>query len=292
MKIAREIIQDSQFRLSKPHSKEIQKFLMWIDTKEPDYVMRKTLRYYNSVKAHEPATTKVFKDIVKRGDTVLDIGANIGYFSLLARSLTGPTGKVFAFEPEPKNYDYLVKNIKVNKWDIEAMNVAVGNENKDIDLFKCPYDSGHHTIQQSRGITEYRKRSWLRFFTPHKIERLKVPLIRIDNKIIQPVDVVKIDVEGSEFEVLKGMKNILDRNENIKIVMEFFPLLLREMGTDLEDLIQFISDQYFNIFIIPDDYSAGKEMVKVDSYIPGKRLKELMNNCKEREAHLNLLLKK
>jgi FkbM family methyltransferase len=285
-KILKEVYNDTKFRLSKPHEREIQGFKMWIDTKESDYVMRKTLRYYDSVKAHEPATTKIFKEIVKRGDTVLDIGANIGYFSLLARTLTGPTGIIYAFEPELKNYDYLVKNIKVNKFENEALNVAVGNVNGDIDLFKCPYDSGHHTIQQDKGITEYRKRSWLRFFTPHKIERLKVPIVRIDNKIIMPVDVVKIDVEGSEFEVLKGMKNLLDRNDNIKIIMEFFPLLLREMGTNLNDLYKYIKANNFKIFIIPDDYSAGSEMTEVGSF------SELMNNCGESDGHVNLLLKR
>lgn len=284
-KLLSEVYNDTRFRLSKPHEREIQNFKMWIDTKEPEYSMRKTLRYYDSVKAHEPATTKIFKDIVKRGDTFLDIGANIGYFSLLARTLIGPTGKIYSFEPEPKNYDYLLKNIKVNKWDFEAMNVAVGDMNGDIDLFKCPYDSGHHTIQQDKGITEYRKRSWLRFFTPHKIERLKVPIVRIDNRIIMPVNVVKIDVEGSELEVLKGMKNLLARNENIKIIMEFFPLLLKEMGTDLFELYSFIKANQLNIFIIPDDYSAGSEMKEVGNF------EELMNNCEGREAHINLLLK-
>lgn len=277
-KILREIIADIKFRLSKPHEREIQDFEMYINNKDPEYSFRKTLRYYDSVKAHEPATTKIFRSIVLRGDTVLDIGANIGYFTLLARKLVGINGFVFSFEPEQKNYDYLLKNIRLNKFDIDPINAAVGDKEGEIDLFICPYDSGHHTINQKYGIMDYRKRSLLRLLTPHKIKRVRVPMVVIDNLIKKQVDVVKIDVEGAELGVLKGMKNIINNNQNIKIIIEFFPLLLDKMGTKPEELIRFIKDCGFNIFIIPEDYSAGTKMIKVDEV-----------NCSG-DKHINLLL--
>ncbi len=64
--------------------------------------------------AHEPGTTALFKKLVKEGMTVVDIGAHIGYFSLLAASLVREKGSVFAFEPEPRNYALLVRNIELN----------------------------------------------------------------------------------------------------------------------------------------------------------------------------------
>lgn len=284
IKIIREVLRDTLFRLSKPREREIQNFKMFINTREPSYTMRKTLRYYDEVKAHEPATTELFKKIVMRGDTVLDIGANIGYFSLLARTLVNAVGNVYSYEPELKNFKYLQDNIRVNKFNITANQRACSDKDGQIELNTCPYDSGHHTIKQSGGITEYRKRSMLRFFTGNKINKYQVPTTRLDNIFKGEVDVIKIDVEGSELEVLKGIQGIMDRNRELKIVLEFFPLLLKQMGTNLEELFRFIQDNNFNIFIIPDDYSAKGEMVKVGEY------KELMKYCPNREDHVNLYL--
>ncbi len=57
-------------------------------------------------------TTQLFKKVINEGDVVVDLGANIGYFSLLAAQLVGARGKVYSFEPEPKNYHYLQRNIR------------------------------------------------------------------------------------------------------------------------------------------------------------------------------------
>lgn len=63
---------------------------------------------------HEEFETEIFKKEIKKGDTVLDLGAHIGYYTLLAAKLVGEKGKVFAFEPEPTNFALLKKNIKIN----------------------------------------------------------------------------------------------------------------------------------------------------------------------------------
>ncbi len=93
---------------------EIQGSKMYINVKEKDPNMRKTFQAYASGLIHEETTTNLFKKTIKKGDTIVDLGANIGYFTLLAAKLTGREGKVYSFEPEPKNYNYLLKNIKLN----------------------------------------------------------------------------------------------------------------------------------------------------------------------------------
>lgn len=65
---------------------------------------------------HEEFETEIFKKEIKKGDTVLDLGAHIGYYTLLAAKLVGEKGKVFAFEPEPTNFALLKKNIKINNY--------------------------------------------------------------------------------------------------------------------------------------------------------------------------------
>src|SRR4030042_7144688 len=95
---------------------EIQGSKMYVNVHEKDPSMRSTFRTYALNLIHEKATTELFKTMVKEGDVVLDMGANIGYFTILAARLVGKKGKVYSFEPEPRNYSYLKKNIELNKY--------------------------------------------------------------------------------------------------------------------------------------------------------------------------------
>ena len=97
------------YNLFWPYGKiiKVQGSKMQVDISGENIAMRRTLEAYSLNKIHEKSTTDLFKKIIKEGDVVVDLGANIGYFSLLASKLVGSKGKVFSFEPEPKNYQYL-----------------------------------------------------------------------------------------------------------------------------------------------------------------------------------------
>lgn len=273
-----EIIEDTKFRLSQPHEREIQGFKMWINTKEPSYIFRKTLRYYDTTESHEPSTTALFKKIVKPGDTVVDIGANMGYFSMLAKRLGAD--KVYSYEPDPKSYSYLVKNAKINNYDITARSCAISNVSGREKLFLCPYDSGHHTLKQNNGITEYRKETSLirKLFLSQK-RHIEIFTKRLDDEIAGRVDVIKMDCEGSELLALKGMERILE--DSPKMIIEFFPLLLEKMGSDPKGLIQRLLN--YSVYIIPNDYNA-EGGIEINSY------EGLMGHLKGREDHLNLFI--
>lgn len=78
---------------------------------------------------HEEEETEIFKKHLRGGMTVLDIGANVGYYTLLASDLAGPRGKVYAFEPEPVNYRILCENLKINGTEnVAAFPKALSNE--------------------------------------------------------------------------------------------------------------------------------------------------------------------
>ena len=72
--------------------------------------------HLSTKKIYEELGTEIVKKEVKEGDIVIDIGANIGYFTLLFAKLVGPAGKVYSFEPEPSNFSILKKNVKVNEY--------------------------------------------------------------------------------------------------------------------------------------------------------------------------------
>lgn len=263
---------------------EIQGSKMFINRNEKSYNMRRTLEDYASNLVHEKATTDLFKKTVKNGDVVMDLGANIGYFSLLAARLTGPMGKVFSFEPEPKNYSYLKKNIELNDYDqVQAFQKAVSNRNGTTKLFICDYDTGHHTINKQDGIEAYSRGRKI------KEQSISIDTVTLDSFIqdkTNKVDVVKMDVEGAEVLAFNGMDNILRKNHSLKIFLEFFPLLIEKMGNDPRELIKKIMQDYgFSIYVIPDDYAAlTSQMKKLNT------IDEVMGYRKENDDHINLFL--
>ena len=141
------------------HIIEVEGSKIWVDFNDPNPALRKTFQAYGLDLIHEERTTALFKRVVRRGDVVLDLGANIGYFTLLAARLVGESGRVYAFEPEPMNFEYLKKNIAVNGYkNVLAYQKGVSGASGTAKLFVCPYDSGHHTINQPNGIKKYRQK--------------------------------------------------------------------------------------------------------------------------------------
>jgi len=265
---------------------EVQGSKMYINVDDPDPKMRKTFQAYGLNLVHEEATTMLFKMTVRPGDVVLDLGANIGYYTLLAAKLVGEKGKVFAFEPEPRNFYYLTKNISLNDYsNVVAYQKAVSNRNGKTRLFICPYDSGHHTINQPYGIKKYRP-------DYHgEIGDIEIEVIALDDFLknrIKKVDILKIDVEGAEVLAFDGMKNILMENQDVKIFLEFFPLLIKEMNSSPEAFFHQLQEEYkFAVFAITHDYSISSLS---EDYIKILSFTQLMELLKRDTDHANLFL--
>lgn len=148
----------------------------------------------------EPEVSKVVTEIVKKGMTVIDIGAHHGYYSLYFAKCVGPTGRVFSFEPVPENFALLRKNILLNNisW-IETFPDALFSCTKDIS-FAAPDESlasGDGSLVEGRGGRQ-----------------ILVHAVTLDSFCtpaqIRP-DVIKMDVEGAELDVLLGAREIITR---------------------------------------------------------------------------------
>jgi FkbM family methyltransferase len=102
--------------------------------------------------------TKFLKKIIKKGDTVIDVGANIGYYTLLFSKLVGKEGKIYAYEPLPENFKLLKKNIFINKYkNIVLINRALSNKEKNAKLYIDQDDLGAcslHTEGVVGGVKE------------------------------------------------------------------------------------------------------------------------------------------
>ncbi len=136
-----------------------------------------------------------FESEIPAGAVIYDIGANVGYFSLLAAVLAGPEGRVYAFEPLPRNVEFLRKHIKLNKLDtIEVVEAAVSDHSGEAS-FDLGASSAMGHLASSGGIT--------------------VRLVTLDQMLLAgellPPDYMKVDVEGAEYDVLNGARGLLEK---------------------------------------------------------------------------------
>jgi FkbM family methyltransferase len=185
--------------------------------------------------AMEKYDTELFKEMVKEGMIVVDIGANIGYYTLIAAKLVGKSGIVYAFEPEPITYELLCKNIEVNGYtNVVPIQKAVSNENGKTKIW-CD--------KVNFASPSFSRENVLIFSEDNVLEDsfVEVETITLDEFMKNTVgntkvDIMKVDAEGAEELIIDGAKQILESN-NLKIIMEFWPLGLRNLGTDPLELL-------------------------------------------------------
>jgi len=185
---------------------EVEGFLMKVSTKERGFDgITITLVIAHS---YEPMTTQVFKSVLRKGMNVIDVGANIGYFSLLASRLVGNNGKVWAIEPEPNNFKNLIENIKLNSMEnIIPVGKAASDINDKARLFISREESGEHSLV---GIH------------PQIKDTIEVETFKLDDLVDNhKVDLIKTDTEGHEVSVLSGASNIITHNKNLVLIIEF-----------------------------------------------------------------------
>lgn len=148
--------------------------------------------------SYEPEQTALFEELIKPGAVVFDIGAHAGYYSLLAGVLTGPAGKVVAFEPNPKNHFYLKEHMRLNDCrNVMVVESAVGDREGEASFAFGP---GSGTGKVAEG------------------GKLTVSMVRLDDFARQHnlrPHFLKIDVEGGEAAVLKGGAHVLQDSKPV-----------------------------------------------------------------------------
>ena len=210
------------------------------------FIARDYRIYYDLMRfgKFEPTSTYIFESLLKEGMTVLDIGANIGYFSLIASKLVGNSGKVYSFEPDPITFKYLKKNITMNQIsNVKLVNKCVSDEAGQLLLYHHPKYHTCHSI----------------FGSPSK-EAIKVESITLNNmfkKNNSLINFIKLDVEGAEMNVLRGMDEIFKKNNVYYLLIEINLRLIKEFEKEVKNLI-FLLDRFFNkYFLIIDEKDSN-----------------------------------
>ena len=209
---------------------------------------------------YEELESKIMEEKIEMGNIVVDVGANIGLHTLNMARIVGNTGQVFAFEPDPSNFEILKKNVKINNYkNIILEQKAVGDKHGRTTLYQSDHPGKHRIFPQ----TEQAK------------GQVQVELTNLDNyfdsDMIDKINFIKIDVEGLEFSVLKGMKNILKNSKKIKILFEFMPENTMEVGFTPIELLNYLTSNDFKLYCIDDKtkkllyVSNNEEIVKLCS---------------------------
>lgn len=175
---------------------------------------------------YEPALKKVFQSIIKYGDAILDVGANIGFHTLYFAELTGANGSVIAFEPIPPNYQALQENIALNNFNqVSAQNIALSNKNEQITIAvdQASENPGAFNLFDKSGDLV--------------INCFKGDEIIKDQKI----DFIKIDVEGYESFVIDGLLATIKKYRPV-IVFEYDQYYHQKTGRNEDYIFLLLGD--------------------------------------------------
>jgi len=219
------------------------------------------LEYFNFLD-HEPLTRSVIASLLKPGYVFIDVGANIGYYTLLAASRVGPKGHVHAVECSPDTLQLLRENVKKNDLQNVTIHPVAASDVR-----------GELTLNVSAiGLSLFSLHS--NWPTLGKTgDTLKVPAMPTDELVHSPVNVVKIDAEGADLEVLKGMRRILSENRGISVIVEWAPPLLVDSGKDPMEMPRWLQEAGFRIIdILEEGTNKRLPLEQVAERIRNKKL--------------------
>jgi FkbM family methyltransferase len=176
---------------------------------------------------------------VKPAQNIVDIGANIGLYTLLMAKLVGPSGSVTAFEPGPLSFSFLNLNTLLNGYrNIELVNKGVALSNGTQFYYSDRTTESGSTVASARPNFD------------HPRESIPVETVSLDeyfHDIHHKIDYIKIDIEGGEYNALKGMTNILNEMRDIWLTIEYAPYLPLWADVDLSEFLDFVRSHDFKI---------------------------------------------
>jgi FkbM family methyltransferase len=198
---------------------EVRGHTMLVDSRDKG-VARSLLRHGD----YESYETDIFESLLRPGQTVVDAGANIGYYTLIAARGVGAEGKVFAFEPEPANMALLKRNVERNGYsNVVAIRAALSRSSGKARLFTDRGNLAAASLSEGN-LPEARD------------ELHDVETVRLDDLDAARIDLLKMDTQGSEAWIIEGGEVVLRRSRPV-IITEFWPFGLENVGSDAEALL-------------------------------------------------------
>jgi len=198
--------------------------------------VQRRIRYFG---IFEHSLTYFTQEWLQEGDVYVDIGANIGYFSLLASQCVGPAGQVIAIEADPQNYEELLENLALNKCaNVAPLNIAATRNFCKVDIRRVPRNSGANSVIEAKeGSVQ------------------GTPLREILGKDAGRINFIKIDIEGSEAPVLEAIREMI----------ELFPARLAiavEINAASGTEVERFADADFDVYAIQNVYGIDYYLLR------------------------------
>ena len=194
--------------------------------------------YKNPQNSWEKQTHQIWTVLAKKAKVVLDIGANTGYYSILSKAIN-PNCKVLGFEPIPHIYSWYRENCSINNFDIKCYNQALAEKKGETEIF---LENSKNNIYSASLSEEFAASHSSKKVYPVKIQCNTLENI-IEENSLSEINIMKIDVEGYEAEVLKGMGQYLQKFKPSL----FIEVLSEDLGEKLTELLLPLGYMFFNL---------------------------------------------
>jgi len=252
---------------------------------KPEFVEIDGLKYYLDDKdslglsisqTHEKTETKIVKQIVKEGDIVIDVGAHIGYYTLIFAKIVGTKGKVFAFEANKKNFDILEKNVLKNNFkNVICENMIISDKIGKVQMYSLDSSTAN------------------RLFDEGDNDKIEVDSITLDEYFKQQskkINFIKLDIQGAEPLAIKGMNQIMENNSEIKIIQEWWPDGIKKFDIEPTEHIINLEKKGYDIIEIDD---IQNKIIKTNSEklikkYPNKKIQDINLFCIKNSEEYNL----
>jgi FkbM family methyltransferase len=184
-----------------------------------------------SAQGYEPETKEMLSSFLKPGMVFVDLGANEGFFSVVASRVVGSTGRVLAIEPQSRLAPVIRRNLQLNKaTNVTLVQVAISDYNGSADFNLAP-----DTNSGSSGLSRA-----TRYTNPTQTVRLLTLDGCLRENDLTSVDVMKIDVEGYEYEAVLGSKDLFRSRKVVRVLIEVHDNLLQARGLRAQDISDFL----------------------------------------------------
>jgi FkbM family methyltransferase len=232
--------------------------LMWLDLSD-DYVSRGCL-----LDSYEPLETEIVRRYLRPDDVFLDIGANVGWFTMVASTIVGNKGHIHSFEPRRPTVNYLKRSIALSGLRdlVTVHDFGLADAPREMTLAWEPAtrNPGHTYLTSANSQAS------------SSVETQTAPVHRLDDLGIKRVDLIKMDIEGAELLALKGAVNTIEANRPI-VLSEVYPKQLSEVsGAEAKDFFGWFHTRGYRSYVV-DAQRNGEEITD----FPANWHKELLN---------------
>ena len=226
-----------------PESIQIGPAILYLDPDDPVISGALTLRVY------EHSEQALFAKYLHGDMTLVDIGANLGLYTIVSMHHLDANGRIVSFEPHPQSYKFLQKNVAANQNHghacprVDTFNLAATPDHSRLELRLNPENRGDNRAYH--GTYHGKVETW----DTVQIEGRPVDDV-LDELGIEEVNFVKIDIQGYEQKAISGFQKTLARSQNVILLSEFWPKGLRESGGNPHEYLQMLENLGFTLYTL------------------------------------------